>query len=309
MGIRITTALLDALNTTIRTTFYESFEGTTSWASRVVASEPSDSESNTYPLVIDPGAVREWTAGERAVKSLELGSYQIFNKRYEKTLGINRDQVADDKTGALVMKARSLGAKFKKHPDRRVTQIILENPTGLDGVALFHASHERNPAAPDGNVYSNLFTGKPLTPGNFAAVRSSMLALVGPDGEPLDVNPTLLMVSPKLEYQALKIVNAEYIPNAAGTAMESNVLRGIAEVLVVPQLATSAGGADDTWYLLDVSTQDRPIIMQPREALEVQAFFDPRDPQVFMRNEFVWGGTIRYGFGPGSPYRIAKCTP
>lgn len=309
MGIRITTSLLESLNTSVRATFMRAYEGATNWHQQLVTVVPSESASNTYPLAMDPGAVREWESGERVIRSLELGSYQIFNKRYEKTLGINRDHVADDVTGALMARARMLGDKFKKHPDAMIASIFSSNPTGLDGVALFSASHQRNPVKPDGNTYSNLYTTRPLTKDNLAYVRAKMLALLGPDGEPLNNNPRLLIVPPELEIVARELSGNQFITNtlgatpAAGAATIENAMRGMFDVLVIPQL--SAISVED-WYLADVSTEDRPFIMQPRDPLQLDAFFDPKDPAVFNRNEYVWGGTIRYGFGPGSPYRIAK---
>jgi phage major head subunit gpT-like protein len=305
MSIRITTSVLEALNTSLRTTFFRAYEGSTSWHQRLVAVVPSESYGNTYPLVIDPGAVREWSSGERVIQSLQLGSYQIFNKRYEKTLGINRDQLADDMTGALMMRARMLGEKFAKHPDRMIYSIIVANPTGLDGVTLFHASHPRNPALSDGNTYKNLHTSSALTADTAAAVRAYMLAIVGPDGEPLNNDPRLLIVPPALEKAARTLAFGTVIPNSGGTAEQDNVMRGMYDVLVIPQLAVDS---DTTWYLADVSSEDKPFIMQPREALELTQLFDAKDPNVFLRNEYVWGGTYRVGFGPGSPYRIAKAT-
>jgi phage major head subunit gpT-like protein len=309
MTIKITTSVLEGLNTSVRRTFMRAYEGATSWHKQLCAVVPSDSGSNTYPLVIDPGAVREWESGERIVRSLQLGSYQIFNKRYEKTLGINRDQLADDATGALMMRARMLGEKFTKHPDRMVANIFADNPTGLDGVALFHATHQRNPVAPDGNTFSNLYATRPLTKDNLAYVRSKMLALLGPDGEPLNNDPRLIIVPPELEDVAMTLAYGQYIANtagatpAAGTTMVENVMRGKYDVLVIQQL--SAVSVED-WYLADVSTEDKPFLMQPRDPLELVTQFAPTDPGVFMRNEYIWGATIRYGFGPGSPYRIAK---
>jgi phage major head subunit gpT-like protein len=309
MSIKITTATLEGLNTTIRTTFYNAYEGYKPWADRVVTVVPSESASNTYPLSVDPGPVREWSSGERVIKSLELGSYQIFNTRYEKTLGINRDQLADDVTGALLMRARMLGSKFRKHPDRKVADIIKTNPLGLDGVALFSASHPRNPAKSDGKVYSNLFGSSAFSATNLAAARANLMNIQGPDGEPLDIDPRLIIVPPDLEYAARTVAFGTIIPSSAGTAPQSNVLVSMFDVLVVPQLVDpSDATTKTTWYLADVSTEDRPFIMQPRDPLEVVMLFDPKDPNVFKRNEYVWGGTVRYGFGPGSPYRIAKCT-
>ncbi len=305
MAIKITTSVLESLNTSVRATFMSTYEGTEgTWHEQICSKVPSGSLSNTYPFVIDPGAVREWSSGERVIQSLQLGSYQIFNTRYEKTVAINRDQLADDQTGALMLRVREVGRKFRQHPDEVIAAIIANNPTGLDGVALFHATHQRNPAAPDGNTFANLFGSKALTKDNLMAIRAAMRTRKGPDGLVLRTNPRLLIVPPSLEYTAMQLTKAAFIPSTAGTASEENVVKGMFDVLVIDQLEAQSA---TTWYLADVSTEDKPFIMQERDPLELVTQFSPSDPAVFSRNEFVWGATIRYGFGPGNPMRISKC--
>lgn len=304
MALKITTSALEALNTSVRATFMSAYAGSEEiWHPRVTAMVPSGGASNIYPLAIDPGPVREWSSGERLIKSLQLGSYQVFNTRYEKTVGINRDTLRDDQTGALIMQVREIGRKFRQHPDEMIAAIIVANPAGLDGLTLFHATHQRNPLVPDGNTFANLFGSKALTKDNLMAVRATMRSRKGPDGLVLRTNPRLLIVPPSLEYTAMQIAKAGFVPSTAGTASEENVIKGMFDVLVIDQLEV----APTTWYLADVSTEDKPFIMQERDPLELVTQFDPNDPAVFNRNEYVWGATVRYGFGPGNPLRISKC--
>jgi phage major head subunit gpT-like protein len=309
MALKITTSLLETLNTTVRATFMRAYDsgGAEAWHPRVCAMVPSGSASNTYPFSVDAGPVREWESGERVIRSLELGSYQVFNKRYEKTVGINRDHLEDDQTGALLMRVRDVAQKFSSHPDEMVAAIISANPVGLDGDALFSATHPRNPATPvSGQSFANLFGSKALTKDNLMDVRKTMRSRIGPDGLALRCNPRLLLVPPSLEYTAMQITRSMFVPSTAGTASEDNVIRGMFDVLVVDQLESHSNGATN-WYLADVSTEDKPFIMQTRDPFQLTTQFDPKDPSVFNRNEYVWGGTVRYGFGPGNPLRISKC--
>lgn len=308
MAQKITTSVLEALNTSVRGTFRTAYEGAAeseAWVRKVASFVSSDSVSNVYPYSIDPGPVREWTSGERVIRSLERGSFQIFNLPYEKTVGIKKWDLADDMTGTLMATTREMGRKFAFHPDEMLAAVLTANPTCMDGKALFHASHERNPAAPDGNTFSNVFTTKPLNKDNAMAVRAQMRSRKGPDGLVLRTNPRLLIVPPSLEATAITVCKATYVANTAGTATEENVFKGMFDYLVIDQLeASSATG----WYLADVSSEDRPFIVQEREPLSIQTFFDPKDPEVFKRGEFIWGGEYRAGFGAGSPLRIGKCT-
>lgn len=308
MGISIKPATLRALDTTVRGTFdsaYKAAMGGTVFQ-RLASLESSSSRSNTYPYCIDSGAVREWSSGERHINSLAQGTFAVTNVRYELTWGINRDDVADDQTGQLLRNVRNGASKFANHPDKLIAAIFSANATCMDGLALFHATHQRNPAAPDGNTYSNLLTGMPLTPDNAAIARAAGMALTAPDGEPLSPNLRTLLVPPSLEADARRIAQAVYLPSSAGTASQDNVFRGVFDVIVWPRLEAISSTA---WYLCDLETGERPVIFQEREALEFVTYFDPDSTEVFTRNEWIWGGTYRGAAAAGVPYRIFKCTP
>lgn len=308
MSIEITSAALAALNRTVSLVFksaYEASEGYQPWYKKLCVTVPSSSSANVYPFAIDSGAVREWESGERFVNSIGLGSMSVTNKRYELTYGINRDQLADDQTGVLMMKVRGGAGKFRMHPDRLMAAIFSANPACLDGLALFHASHKVNPLG--SATYTNLNAGRPLTPANAALTRAEMAARLAADGDPLAPSPRLLIVPPTLERDALQIAVATTLPNDGATASQDNVLKGMFDVLVIPQLEAIS---TTQWYLADVSDpNDRPLIFQEREPLEFVQLFNASDPQVFMRNEYLWGASARYAAAAGNPAKITRCAP
>jgi phage major head subunit gpT-like protein len=89
-----------------------------------------------------------------------------------------------------------------------------------------------------------------------------------------------------------------------------NVYKGAYTVVVVPHLAASfTSGSDSYWYLADVSDpEDRGLIFQEREAVEMVSLFSPTDANVFERNEYVWGTRARYTAAAGNPKRIFRRT-
>lgn len=306
MATRITTDRLLALETSLKAMFWDAYDkaAPTTVHTRLCEEVPSDTRSNVYPFVVDSGAVREFV-GERTINILQAGSFELTNLEYELTYGIKRTDLEDDVTTVFTRKVRQGAGKFAKHPDKLLTSVIVNNPVCMDGVALFSASHPRNPALPDGNNYTNIYTGRPLNVENAAIVRAKVRALLGPDGEPLAPSPSVLLVPPSLEQAAEEVARAKYAPNAGGTAIRENVMVGKYEVIVMPQLeAVDATG----WYMLDLSDADRPFIFQKRRALEFVTLFSPNDPEVFNRGEYVWGGSVRYVMGAGNPFKIAKCT-
>lgn len=71
-----------------------------------------------------------------------------------------------------------------------------------------------------------------LTAANYGAARAAMMSLKGDNGQPLGVRPTLLVVPPELETQALEILTAERTANGA-----TNIYRNTATALITPWLA------------------------------------------------------------------------
>lgn len=67
---------------------------------------------------------------------------------------------------------------------------------------------------------------------NYAAARSAMMSFKNDTGKPLGIRPTLLLVPPTLEKNALEVIQAERLANGA-----TNVYRNTAQVLVSPYLS------------------------------------------------------------------------
>ena len=70
-----------------------------------------------------------------------------------------------------------------------------------------------------------------LTAANYAAARAAMMGLTTDGGRKLGVTPTVLVVPPALESDALTLLNTEYATGGA-----SNPWKGTAAVIVTPYL-------------------------------------------------------------------------
>ena len=319
----IISSRLQALNTTVRATFERSYDATTAWHASLCTEEASDSTSNVYPVSVDDVPVGVWDGSEKDESEPELGSYEVFNQRFQKTLRINRDALMDDKTGALLRRASDIGAKFAKHPDDQTARVLLGSAIGLDGVTLFSNSHPVNPVTRGGGTWQNIYTGIPLNPTNVATVIGKMAALPGPDGQPLVVIARCLVVPPALTYTAKSIAKSGIVPSLLGApggataaAPISNVLASDYNLSVIeaPHLAAAFSGtygsncSDSSWYIADIVSPDKAVVKQLREGLQVIALVAPSDPDVWRHNVYKWTASVRYAFAPGAPHRIAKCT-
>jgi phage major head subunit gpT-like protein len=249
---------------------------------------PSSTRTNTYGWMGRLLKMRKWD-GPRVIQNLNTHAYQLENEPYELTVGVDRDDIEDDQLGVYNPLFEELGRNSQKWPDQTLKTALQAGTTnlGFDGVAFFASTHPLNPA---GNQANN-FTGTALSATNFATVRAAMAGFTGEDGEPLGVNPDTLIVPPQLADTANTIVTAEF-----GASGATNIQRGQAKVVVVPELANAA----TTWYLADNSNAIKGLVWQLRKAPEFVSKTELTDDNVFFQKQFVWGVDARgvAGYGP-----------
>lgn len=315
MAALVKHADLRALDVTVRTGFMQAYEASTytpRWP-LYATRQASTSRRNIYPQAIDAASIREWIDGERVINSLVLESASVTNQLWELSYGFRRIDLDDDLSGAVnaaMSRLRSGAGKYQRHPDKLVTACVVGNTTCLDGLALFHASHKVNPADPASATFGNTASGA-LTPANAAAARASMLEYKAPDGDVINEDPRILLVPPALELTARKVAQADIVV-FSGTLTdnaESNVYKGMYDVVVDPRLGAAHGGSDSYWYLVDATDpEDRALIFQEREAVEIVSRFSLSDPGVFDRDEYTWGTRARYTAAAGNPKKILRRT-
>lgn len=298
----ITPSTLLALQVSVDLRFKQAYAAVNPISGRLASTIPSGARSNVYPMHAKLAKLRVWE-GERKIQNAKSYRYQLDNERYELTVEIDRDDIEDDNIGVYNMTLDDMGQQARLWPDDLVFAAILagETETAYDGTAFFSNSHSLN-----GHTIDNLFASTALTATNFASVRASMMEYTGEDGESLRVRPDVLLVPPALEVTARKIVQASTIVESS--AAVDNVLRGLCDVIVAPQLAASAGGSDTSWYLLDTSRPIKPFIFQQRQAPQMVSLTSPSDAHVVMHDKFLYGVKARGAAGFGPFWLSAKCS-
>ena len=246
--------------------------------------------------------------GPHLVRALEAGvvrGHEELRRQHLHIEGCSRGVVQQ-----ALSRIRSGTMKFKRHMDKLVFNVLKNNGTCLDGLALFSASHKVNPADPSTATYSNTTSGA-LTPNNYDAARVAMMELKAPDGDPVNENPNVLLVAPAKETIARKILEADEViySATASDTREFNVFKGRGVVVVSPHLGTAHGGNDDYWYVTDTTdTEDRGLIAQIREEVEFVPLTDLAHPNVFSFDEYVLGMRARHTAAGGNPKKILRRT-
>jgi phage major head subunit gpT-like protein len=240
--------------------------------------------------------MREWGQG-RLARGLRNESYSLENLKYESTLEVDRDELADDQTGQIRVRVAELAERAASHKDYLIAQLLMSGHQAgfhsYDGVPFFSSNHVSGASGAQSNeVQSGAST--PATPqahefrqGMILAI-SKMLGLKDDQGEPMSftADGLVAIVPPGMYFGALEAMSASLLNNT------SNVLEGIARVIAFPWLA------GDVWYLLKTNASIRPFIFQDREPIEFTALGDDSE-ESFRREKLLFGVRARYRIAYG----------
>ena len=140
----INNATLNNLRTTIRGEFNIAFKNAnaTSLYKRLATTVKSTSKTNTYDWLGKFPQMREWI-GKRVLKDMSEASYQITNKKYEATLGVDRADIEDDNLGLYSTIAQSMGQEANDFLDREIAKLLKNGFTSTcyDGQNFFDEEH------------------------------------------------------------------------------------------------------------------------------------------------------------------------
>jgi phage major head subunit gpT-like protein len=258
-------------------------------------------------LELIPG-FRKWT-DERKFHAIGAGEYTLVNDDWEDSFKLPRNKLEDDKIGLYGPNAEMLGMQARKFPDRLVADRLKNGHTSgaaykcFDGKAFFATDHPKSVNGQVSGTFSNYHTSRALTAANFNTTYAELMAVQGPDGQPMALVPDALFVPPALRAAGKEIVEAGTVPNSAGTASQTNVNAGVVRLVVVPELA----GADTTWYLGVTGMPIKPLIVQTRKAPEFDEIAGLDSPHCKLYKELLYGSDARAAFGYSFPHFMKKC--
>jgi phage major head subunit gpT-like protein len=126
----------------LNTIFNTALEDTPSYFEKYAMVVPSSSRANDYKFMKQFPMLNEWI-GDRQIQSLATGSFQIFNKDYEATVEVDRNDIEDDQLGIYNPIVAELGRAAKQHPDVLMAKLISNGFTEkcFDGKPFFAPDH------------------------------------------------------------------------------------------------------------------------------------------------------------------------
>lgn len=256
---------------------------------------------------------REWV-GHRIFQSLERHAHVIYNRDWETSIAIPRNDILDDNFGQYPQQANNVGQESEELWDELIAEAVLKGNTaeGYDGQNFFDTDHPNDLNKSSAGVYSNSLTGRPLTVDNLSYVRRHMATYKDEAGKFRKIRGTAVLVPPALEQAAREAVAANYprsvvITNQAGT---DNVGGGAVampnpnsgmDVVVLDALEEQP----TVWYVLD-TRRIKPFVLQVRQEPQMVARTQPWMDNVFHRKTFEWGADARGNAGYAFPFTAVR---
>ena len=134
---------IKSLNTGFSAVFSKSFGDVVSQMSKIATVVPSTTKVNEYAWLGSFPQVREWV-GDKVIKELSAHSYTIKNKKWENTIGVDKDDIEDDAIGIYTPMVQELGMSAASHPDELVFKALEDGDKQkcYDGQYFFDTDHQ-----------------------------------------------------------------------------------------------------------------------------------------------------------------------
>jgi len=277
----------------LRSEFFDRYENTTTYYQDLATRIASSSDAETYRWLGTVPKMREWGTG-RLAQGLRTESYSVENLKYEATIEVDRDEIADDQTGQIRVRVGELAQRAATHKDYLIAQLLINGASAgyqsYDGACFFSDAHSSGASGAQDNDLAydvEAVDNQPTTEEFKGELRQSIAAMLGfkdDQGEPLPMTMTQLVcvVPPTMLFTAMEAVNATVINQT------TNVLAGAARVIALPWLS-----AANVWYLLKNDGVVRPFIFQDREPVEFGALAENSE-ELFKREKLLFGVRARY---------------
>ena len=250
-----------------------------SWCNDLYHATPIELGDEIVKLPIDLtqlNGFEEW-AGVRKFNDTQLTAVAVSARPFDKSVGLDINKAKRGLFGGFPEKGAQLVQTGRLTLPRLVADLIKNGKTAktacYDGKPLWATDHLIDPLGDDvtANQQSNYKAafGK-FTVANFKKCRTLMRQMRGLLSEPLGLSVSVVLGPTHMEdpFEEVLDVNKVIVANAAGTAADSNVVRGKAAWRICSQLDTDpyvvANAGKHMWIALSLSM----VGVRPFEAVQ-----------------------------------------
>lgn len=266
--------------------------------------------------------------GKRTMVTPGALSYQIAQKRFELTVGLNRVHKMVDGLADVMNNAElDVNSKAMQHLRVEAIKALVANPTraNLDNLSFFNASHPINPNQP-GVVsqttglatQSNLFATTPLTHTNIMKTIQTISSWVDSSGMPIGPTDFTVFTTPSNAAGAAHWLFSEntgtnftngYTGSGNDVGQSTNPMTAWAQkrgYTLKAEVLTEYNGLSTDWF---IGTGAGPIwVGKYMKEHTVTQVVDPTSEAALNNNMDLIILDAVFGIGLGDIWSIAKCT-
>lgn len=303
---------------------------------QVCTDMPSNTETQSYAWLGAIPMLREFKS-ERVVKSMPQFGFDIKDKTWEATIGVNRRAIENDQFGAIKGQVGRLAEAIIDGINRLAFTMLREANTAtygrswdnydkngdlISGSTIYFADTDHVYPAPAEYTTSQANKGaSALSGANLQTARIAMMtwkadnyqynanAITNPEFKN-EANyyacaPNLLIVPPKLGQTAWELVNSAFSTEATYT-QKANYFASLGlSVLESEYWVADDAGNTQNWMLCNTKRRINPLILQrfvpagtSGQLFEVTAL-EAQSESGFMRDEYLYGVRGRFNIGYG----------
>jgi phage major head subunit gpT-like protein len=277
----------------------QAFAGANPWTrlASLATEVPSTGPQEIYRWLSDLPMFEEWI-GDLNVDDLAEASYTLVNKHFAKGVGVDEDELADDKMGLIRSRIEMLAVRYLQHIGQQIENLLLNGATNLafDGIAFFaNASGVR--------LIDNLGAGtiSAATPtlaqveADVRTARATVQAFVDSRSEIIGLVPMVFAGHPQLEILFGQLMQSTTDPNAASPGASNPYRSMIRDYIPLPR----ATDLNDL-YAFVVDMPVKPFIYQNRQALNQELV------RQALNRKLIFKADYRAGYGYSLPHLAVK---
>lgn len=219
---------------------------------------PSNSTSEKYGWFGDVPEVVEWL-GDKKAGNLADYDYSITNKDWYNAIAIDRDELEDDKLGAILPRIQMLAQRAKAYKGKLIADLITGGTSGLayDGSAYF-----ANRTSPNDNLLAGTGVTLATIKADIYSARAAMFEFQTDTAKPMGMQLDTIVCPSALEGVMLEACTSAM--GVAGDNINNPIRSWIKRVIVLPGLSDLTD-----WYGFASGFPLKPFVYQDRKGIEL----------------------------------------
>ena len=218
---------------------------------------PSEGEDEKYGFLGDIPVPEEWI-GDKTATHIKDHSYSLTNKNYYVAIGIDRNEINDDRMGILRPRIAGMVQSISRYRwDLVVAQIVAGTTNLAYDAAAFFATH----TSP---TLDNLLSGTSSTLASIKtdiySAKAAMREFVSDQSRVMRLNLDTILVPAEIEGITLEAVESQTNPGGAGDGIFNPIHGWVKQVIAEPTLTNA-----EDWYGFASQGSLKPMILQVRK--------------------------------------------